>query len=80
MITVALLNLPYMLGLPKFVALGIMLVTAVIIIALFTAYYSVAMGINFRKRFMLMAAVSLGVAALSFGIGYLVRILLGVDI
>ncbi|NLV75366.1 MAG: rubrerythrin family protein [Chloroflexi bacterium] len=79
-ITVALLILPYLLGLPKFVALGIMLVTAVIIIALFTAYYSVAMGINFRKRFMLMAAVSLGVAALSFGIGYLVRILLGVDI
>lgn len=79
-ITVALLILPYLLLANKYISLGIMLVTAVAIIALFNFYYAVAQGESFKKRFIQMAAVSLGVAALSFGIGYLIRIWLGVDI
>jgi VIT1/CCC1 family predicted Fe2+/Mn2+ transporter len=36
--------------------------------------------ISFRNRFLEMAGIGLGIAALSFFIGYLIRILLKVDI
>ena len=39
-----------------------------------------AKDLPFGKRFWEMTAISLGGAALSFGIGYLVRIAVGVDI
>jgi len=41
---------------------------------------SVAKDAPFRRRFLEMAAVSLGVAGLSFILGYLIRSLLGVEI
>lgn len=79
-ITVALLILPYLL-LPNYIVdLAISLTIAVIIIAVFNYYISVAKDESFRKRFLEMAAISLGVAALSFGIGYLIRNWLGVDV
>ncbi|HPJ72903.1 MAG TPA: rubrerythrin family protein, partial [bacterium] len=40
---------------------------------------SVARDLPFLRRFLEMAGISLGVAAASFGVGYLVRALLGVD-
>jgi vacuolar iron transporter family protein len=78
--TVALLILPYLLLDNEYIALAISLTTAVIIIAVFNFYISVAQGENFRRRFIEMAGLSLTVAALSFVIGYLIRIWLGVDI
>ena len=78
-ITVALLILPYLLLDNYYVDLAIALVTAVLIIAGFNYYISVARGGSFRRRFAEMAGISLGVAAFSFGIGYLVRLWLGVD-
>jgi hypothetical protein len=44
----------------------------------FVYYLSVAKDIPFRKRFWEMTLISVSVAALSFGIGYLVKILLNV--
>ncbi|HRX43127.1 MAG TPA: rubrerythrin family protein, partial [Clostridia bacterium] len=41
---------------------------------------SVARDYNFRKRFIEMAAISLGVAALSFLIGVLIKQFIGVDV
>ncbi len=82
LITVALLVLPYLL-LPAgsyAVSLAVMLVIVVIIIALFNYYIAVAQGLSFRRRFGEMAAISLGVAALSFAVGLLVKVFLGVDI
>jgi VIT1/CCC1 family predicted Fe2+/Mn2+ transporter len=80
LITVILLILPYLLLTDKFIALGITLLTAILIIFLFNFYISVAKNLNFKARFWEMSAISLGVAAFSFFVGYLLKIFLGVDI
>jgi VIT1/CCC1 family predicted Fe2+/Mn2+ transporter len=82
LITVALLILPYLVFQPKqyLFALGFMIVIVVLIILVFNYYISVAKGMKFKKRFLEMACISIGVAALSFVIGILVKNLLGVDI
>ncbi|MEL7643730.1 MAG: VIT1/CCC1 transporter family protein [bacterium] len=79
-ITVALLILPYLLLKNVFLCLAIVLVTAIIIIAVFNYYIAVAKGENFRKRFLEMAGLSLGVAALSFIISYFIRMWLGINV
>ena len=80
-VTVALLVLPYLLMPENFYAdLVITLTTAVIIIAVFNYYISVAKGENFRARFLEMAGLSLGVALFSFVIGYFIRQWLGIEI
>ncbi len=77
-ITVALLVLPYLVLSHYLVCLGMTLLVAVGIIALFNYYLSVVQGFAYRRRFAEMAVISLGVAALSFGIGYVVRMVFGV--
>jgi VIT1/CCC1 family predicted Fe2+/Mn2+ transporter len=79
-ITVILLILPFLLLPNPFIALAITLSIAVIIIYLFNYYLSVAKDLNFIRRFLEMALISLGVAALSFGIGYLLKNVMGVDV
>jgi VIT1/CCC1 family predicted Fe2+/Mn2+ transporter len=79
-ITVALLILPYLLIPNYYIDLAIALGTGVLIIAAFNYYISVAKDEPFRARFFEMAGLSLGVAALSFVIGYLVRQVLGIDL
>ena len=78
--TVILLILPYLLFENYYLDLGIALTTAVIIIALFNYYISVAKGEPFRERFLEMAGLSLGVALFSFIIGYFIRQWLGIEI
>lgn len=79
-ITVALLILPYLLIGNYFVDLGLALSTGVLIIAAFNYYISVAKDESFRQRFFEMAGLSLSVAALSFVIGYLIRLFLGIEV
>jgi VIT1/CCC1 family predicted Fe2+/Mn2+ transporter len=79
-ITVTLLILPYLLFHNYYLDLAISLTTAVVIIAVFNYYISVAKDEPFRKRFLEMAGLSLSVAAFSFGIGFLIRQWLGVEI
>ena len=82
LLTVALLILPYLL-LPNsgfMIALAIMLAIVVLIILCFNYYISVAKDLPFKRRFLEMACISLGVAALSFVVGLLVKQFLGVDI
>jgi vacuolar iron transporter family protein len=79
-ITVFLLILPYLLLNNVYLCLAISLATAVVIIAVFNFYISVAKGENFRRRFIEMAGLSLTVAAVSFFIGFLIRTWLGVEI
>lgn len=78
--TVSLLILPYLLISNYYLDLAISLTTAVLIIAVFNYYISVAKGEPFRRRFLEMAGLSLSVAAFSFGIGFLIRLWLGVEI
>lgn len=79
-LAVALLIVPYLLIAHYLTALGIALIIAVVIILAFTYYLSVARDLSFRHRFLEMAGISLGVAALSFVIGYGVRILFGLEV
>lgn len=78
--TVILLIFPYLLFAHYLVSLGVTLGIAVLVIYFFNYYISIAKDYSFRKRFVEMASLSLGVAFLSFGIGYLIRVLLGVEV
>jgi vacuolar iron transporter family protein len=80
-ITVTLLVMPYLIMPENFYAdLVIALTTAVLIIAVFNYYISVAKGESFRERFLEMAGLSLSVALFSFIIGYFIRLWLGIEI
>jgi len=79
-VTVAFLILPFLLIFNYIISLLISLGVAIIIIWLFNFYISVARDLPFKKRFFEMAGLSLGVAAVSFVIGYLVRRFLGVEV
>jgi len=79
-VTVLILILPYLVLENFYICLGCTLTAAVLIIAFFNYYISVAKGVPFRKRFLEMTGLSLGVAALSFLVGFIVRSFLGIDV
>jgi len=82
LLAVAVIVLPYLL-LPNnwyVAAFAIMLASVILIILGFNYYTSVAQGTPFFKRFAEMALISLGVAALSFGIGLAAKALLGIQV
>ncbi|MGB8218800.1 MAG: VIT1/CCC1 transporter family protein [Methanoregula sp.] len=79
-VTVALLILPFLILQSPYVALVFTLIGAVLVIFVFTFYISVAKDLPFWKRFAEMAAISLGIAAISFVIGLLIRVLLNVTV
>lgn len=79
-ITVIILILPYLIFDNYYVCLAVALTAAVLIIATFNYYISVARDVPFRRRFLEMAGVSLGVATLSFVLGYFIRTALGVEV
>ncbi len=72
-LTVLTLVFPYFLFHNRYLALGNSLLNAIIIILLFTYFLSITKDVNFKKRFLEMVAISLGVSAFSFGLGYLLR-------
>jgi VIT1/CCC1 family predicted Fe2+/Mn2+ transporter len=55
-------------------------VNAILVIAVFNYYISVARGYDFKQRFTEMAVISLGVALLSFLIGNVISAWLGVQV
>jgi VIT1/CCC1 family predicted Fe2+/Mn2+ transporter len=77
---VVVLILPYLLLDNLYLCLGSALAAAVIIIAGFNYYISVAKEEPFKPRFFEMAGLSLGVAAITFTIGLVLRKFLGVDL
>lgn len=79
-ITVFILIIPFLILSNVFLSLGISLLLGLLIIFSFTFYISVAQELSFKKRFLEMALISLGIASLSFGIGFLVKHFLGVEI
>ncbi len=79
-ITVFLLILLYLFLGNAFVCLAFTLAAAIVIIGRFNYYIAVATDEPFRRRFLEMAGLSLGVAALSFGIGFLMRTVFAVDV
>ncbi len=79
-LTVVFLISPYLLLANYFVALACTLIAAVLIIAFFNFYISVAKDQPFKKRFAEMTILSLGVAGLSFLLGLVLRVVLGVEV
>ncbi len=79
-VTVFILIAPYLLLSSYMTALVLTLSAAVLIIFVFNYYISVAKDYNFRARFLEMTLISLGVAALSFVIGYVIRLTLGIEV
>ena len=75
--TVFMLILPFLIAKNYFIALAWTIFHAILIIAVFNYYISVARGYNFRKRFTEMASISLGVALFSFIIGNFINKWLG---
>jgi len=80
MVTVLLLILPYLLVGNYLICLALTLAIALLIIAAFNYYVSVAKDEPFRRRFLEMTGLSLSVATLSFGIGYLLRTVFGIEV
>jgi len=85
LITVLLLVLPYLLflnspnpAIDKWIALGIMLGTVIVIIAGFNYYLSVVKEYDFKKRFLEMALISVGVAGFAFLVSFLLSMALGI--
>ncbi|NLO88920.1 MAG: rubrerythrin family protein [Clostridia bacterium] len=74
------LVLPYLVFTNYVISLVFTIVAAILILLMFNFYISVAKDLSFKERFFEMAGISLGVAAISFIIGYFIRLFLGVDI
>jgi len=79
-LTVFFLISPFFIFTNVYFCLGLTLCNAVVIIFIFTFYISVAKDIPFRKRFFEMAFVSLGIASISFGIGFVVKGFLSMNV
>lgn len=78
-VTVILLILPFLLIPHKLAALGVTLAIAVLIIFFFNYYVSLAKDLDFKARFWEMTVISLGVAAFSFLVGFVLKLIIGVD-
>ncbi|MHC1592178.1 MAG: VIT1/CCC1 transporter family protein, partial [Candidatus Helarchaeales archaeon] len=91
-LAVLMLTFPFLLFMPlsgafpvfKFIysiiSLIIALVFGILVIGAFTYYLAVVHEQSFKKKFAEMAAISLGIAAISFFIGMVLRMFFGVDI
>ncbi len=79
-VTVLLLIIPYLVLDNIYTALGLMLLIAVIIIFVFSFYISVAKEISLKSRFVEMTLISLGIAAVTFSIGFMARTVFHIEI
>ena len=79
-LTVLLLVAPFFVFDSYLVSLPVTLLLGVLIIMAFNYYVSVSKDLSFRRQFSEMAGISLGVSALSFIVGVLVKTFLGVDV
>lgn len=79
-VVVIALILPYLILENSYVSLVCTMTFAVLIIAFFNYYVSVAKSVLFKRRFLEMSGLSLGVASVSFLVGYILRSSLGVEI
>jgi VIT1/CCC1 family predicted Fe2+/Mn2+ transporter len=79
-LTVIFLMAPFFVFGSAYTALAATLACAVIVIFVFTFYVSVAKDLPFRRRFAEMVGVSMGVAGVTFVIGFLIKTVMGIDV
>lgn len=77
---VVLMTLPYLLLDDYRIALALLITIVISIIFIFTYYVSVAKDLPFKKRFLEMVTISMGVALVAFLIGIAVKQFLGIDV
>ncbi|RME52288.1 rubrerythrin family protein [Candidatus Woesearchaeota archaeon] len=80
LLTVIVLIAPYFIFKNPLVSLAVMLAAVLCIIAFYTFYISTAKQLPFKRRFAEMALISLGVALITYGVGWVLRTTIGVDI
>ncbi len=78
--TVLFLMVPFFIFSSAYTALAATLACAVVVIFAFTFYVSVAKDLPFRRRFAEMVGVSMGVAGVTFVIGFLIKAFLGIEV
>ncbi|MEM2896801.1 MAG: VIT1/CCC1 transporter family protein [Candidatus Bathyarchaeia archaeon] len=79
-LTVLFLIFPFLFFTNLYLCLGLTILNAIIVIFMFIFYISLAKDIPFKRRFFEMVLISLGVAALTFAIGFFIRALLNVEL
>ena len=79
-LTVILLILTYMLFGNPYVSLTLTISIALMVIFVFNYYLSVVKDVSFWKRFAEMAIISLGVAVLTFIIGWIIRLYFNIEV
>ncbi|MDI3516126.1 MAG: hypothetical protein PWP37_100 [Thermotogota bacterium] len=79
-ITVIILTFPYLIFGNPFAALALTIVNAVLIISVFTFFVSVVKDQDFKRNFLEMFLISMGVAVASFFIGVFVKQFFNVEI
>jgi VIT1/CCC1 family predicted Fe2+/Mn2+ transporter len=79
-VAVVLLVMPFFIFHLYYTAIFLTLSVAVLVILFFTYFISVIQEVRFISRFLEMSIISLGVAGLSFLIGYALRVFLHADI
>ncbi|MCM8799458.1 MAG: hypothetical protein NC900_01835 [Candidatus Omnitrophica bacterium] len=60
--------------------MGWVILGAILVVFIFTFYISVAKGLSFKKRFLEMSGISLGIAFINFIIGLLIRKIFGIEV
>ena len=78
--TVLLLVVPYFIFKNIFFCLSLVIINAILVIMVFTFYISVAKGLSFKKRFLEMAGISLGIAVINYAIGLVIRKVFGINV
>ncbi|MDH7508134.1 MAG: VIT1/CCC1 family protein [Methanomassiliicoccales archaeon] len=80
MLTILILIWPLLIGIPPISALAIIIVNAVILIFIFNYHLCVAKDLKLGRRFGQMLLVSLGIALISFVLGYVIKHLLHLEV
>lgn len=78
-VTVALLVFPFFILGNVYFALVLSLLDGLLAVGAFTFFMAVVRGLPYRRTLLEMAAIGLGVAALSFLIGWILRTLIGIE-
>jgi VIT1/CCC1 family predicted Fe2+/Mn2+ transporter len=78
--TVLILSVPYLLLSDYRLSLAVMFLSISLIVYVFTFFISITKETSFRRMFLEMILISLGVAAVSFVIGWFARIVFGIEV
>ena len=79
-LTVLILIFPYFAFTNYYIALGITVLEAILVVLVFTFFISVVKELSFRKMFLEILFISLGVAAVSFMIGWATKQVLNIEV